>query len=164
MKWVWQAQIFELHLPNIHKIWIFWRYTNDISIYHILLSLMFSIFKKCESLPVHPTLSKRVRLELTLWVSADLITNKSVRLTCLVCNMVYGHSINDITPKGLFTNRQLVNKYYISRVSLSQNHSGYRLRINKAPFTVTFPLFWPSFQRISGTNDTSFESPYTGHW
>ena len=26
----------------------------------------------------------------------------------------------------------------------------------------TFPLFQPSFQRISGTNDTSFESPYIG--
>ena len=144
-------------------------YQLTVLVPYFAISIGFNFEKKCQSLPVHPTvvpdlsLSKRVRLELTLWVSADLITNKSVRLTCLVCNMVYGHSINDITPKGLFTNRQLVNKYYISRVSLSQNHSGYRLRINKAPFTVTFPLFWPSFQRISRTNDTSFESPYIGH-
>ena len=26
----------------------------------------------------------------------------------------------------------------------------------------TFPLFQPPFQRIFGTNDTSFESPYIG--
>ena len=26
----------------------------------------------------------------------------------------------------------------------------------------TFPLFQPSFQKISGTNDTSFKSPYIG--
>ena len=38
-------------------------------------------------------------------------------------------------------------------------YSGYRLRINKAVTTVTFPLFQPPSQRISGTNDTSFESP-----
>ena len=27
----------------------------------------------------------------------------------------------------------------------------------------TFPLFSPSFQTLSGTNDTSIESPYNGH-
>ena len=41
-------------------------------------------------------------------------------------------------------------------------YSGYRLRINKAVTTVTFSLFQPSFQRISGTKDTSFESLNTG--
>ena len=41
-------------------------------------------------------------------------------------------------------------------------YSGYRLRINKAVTTVTFPLFQPPFQRISRTNDASFESPDIG--
>ena len=41
-------------------------------------------------------------------------------------------------------------------------YSGYQLRNNKAVTTVTFSLFQPSFQRISGTKDTSFESPNIG--
>ena len=41
-------------------------------------------------------------------------------------------------------------------------YSGVRLRRDTYLRGKTFPLFQPSFQRLSGTNDTSFESPSIG--
>ena len=60
----------------------------------------------------------------------------------------------------MFMNIHFITLYVY--VQYARNYSGYRLRINKAVTTVTFPLFQPPFQRISGTNDTSFESPNIG--
>ena len=48
------ALIFELYSPNFQKIYIFWRLTNDISTIFCYL-LWFQFWKKCQSLPVHPT-------------------------------------------------------------------------------------------------------------
>ena len=46
--------IFELHPPNFQKMCIFWRCTNGISTIFCYL-LWFQFCKKCQSLPVHPT-------------------------------------------------------------------------------------------------------------
>ena len=48
------GSIFELHPPNFQKMCIFWRCTNDISTIFCYL-YWFQFWKKCQSLPVHPT-------------------------------------------------------------------------------------------------------------
>ena len=45
----------------------------------------------------------------------------------------------------------------------SKNYSASQLRRETYLRGKTFLLSYPPFQRIFGTNDTSFESPYIGH-
>ena len=67
--------------------------------------------------------------------------------------------------KGNVYDRYILLHEYIeslSKMSTKGKYSGVLLRRDTYLRGKTFPLFQPSFQRISGTNDTSFEIPYIG--
>ena len=69
------GSIFELHPPNFQKMCIFWRFTNDISTIFCYL-YWFQFWKKCQSLPVHPTVVSELLNKKEIQFKKEFLVNR----------------------------------------------------------------------------------------